>query len=105
MAHGLTQSHGLCPAPGLPPHAPGCWGFYPPQGEAEGGEGQQGTSCAPSPGAAAAQPHPAVVLEVLAIALGRANSLCFSPQPRSKESKHAYENTLEPEERVVTTAM
>ncbi|XP_047915181.1 PDZK1-interacting protein 1 [Anser cygnoides] len=24
---------------------------------------------------------------------------------RSKESKHAYENTLEPEERVVTTAM
>ncbi|NXK55154.1 PDZ1I protein, partial [Chauna torquata] len=24
---------------------------------------------------------------------------------RSKESKHAYENTLEPEERVITTAM
>uniref|UniRef100_U3HZ79 PDZK1-interacting protein 1 n=1 Tax=Anas platyrhynchos platyrhynchos TaxID=8840 RepID=U3HZ79_ANAPP len=35
----------------------------------------------------------------------RANSLCFSPHPRSKESTHAYENTLELEERVVTTAM
>uniref|UniRef100_A0A8B9PM13 PDZK1 interacting protein 1 n=1 Tax=Apteryx owenii TaxID=8824 RepID=A0A8B9PM13_APTOW len=29
----------------------------------------------------------------------------FLSQFRSKESQHAYENTLEPEEKVVTTAM
>lgn len=30
---------------------------------------------------------------------------CASPSDRSKENKHAYENTLDLEEKVITTAM
>lgn len=98
MAPGLMQSHGLCPALGLPPHAPGLGVFVLPRGKQKV---VKDSSARPV--------HHLLGLPQHSLTQPRlwrqANSLCFSPHPRSKESKHAYENTLEPEERVVTTAM